>query len=278
MNQAPHRHLVTAQEWAQELLKKHNVTATRSPVPVESIASHYGAIIQYTELLADGSLTPNDGRYIMRVNHTSHPYRRRFTIAHELGHILLAELDQQSRSRFCSINPFTGNQEERFCDSFAANLLIPGNAIRELTDWRLMSIKKMVRKAHECEVSLSPLVWRILEEATYEGGALWFRMMGKPADPQDIKLRLDWGVFPKSQRLYLPRFDSVPKTSPIYQATTFHGESIHEDVKLDFGSLRDRRTILVKAFPQAVLVIVFPKEFDYSTLNFSEQLAQDRLL
>ncbi|RKX42029.1 MAG: hypothetical protein DRP27_09970 [Thermotogae bacterium] len=251
-----------ARRLANEIRERHNVD--QYPVPIESIAQKEGVIVKPTLILSDGVLVREKRNYIIKVNKTIHPYRQRFTIAHELGHVLLERLYQKfANIHECSTGIFaTKNKEERFCDSFASYLTIPDKAIIEFSEWNRISIRELVKKAHQVKVSLTPLVWRVLEHAPYESGFLWFRMMPKPTDPNDIKLRLSWGVFPKSERIYLPRYVSVSKSSPIYQAFESSEERFYKGVKLNFGSLRARRNILIKAFGQAVLTIVLPKEID----------------
>ena len=269
---------LTARELAVKMRCRHN--ASRYPVPVISIAENVGATVEYAQILSDGSLGRTEGGYIIKVNETLHPYRQRFTIAHELGHIVFEREAQESSSiRRCSTGTFNNRkEEEQFCNYFAACLLLPDNAIAEFTEWKAISIQKLMVKAHELEVSVDALVWRVLEQTPYEGGTLWFRMMGKPTNPKDIKLRLDWGVFPKTERMYLPRYDAVPKRSPIHQALASPHEKLYHNVEVDFGSLRGRRTLLVKAIGQRVLAIVFPEEVNPSTvLSDGSNFPQSRI-
>ena len=253
---------LNARRLASETQERCNVN--QYPIPIVSIAKKEGVIVEFTQILSDGALVRTKENCIIKVNESIPPYRQRFTIAHELGHVLLDRLYQKfTNIHECSTGIFPlKNKEERFCDSFASYLLIPDTAIIEFSEWNRISIQELVRKAHQLKVSLSSLVWRVLEQTPYESGFLWFRMMPKPTDSNDIKLRLHWGVFPKSERIYLPQYDSVPKTSPIHQAIGSSEERLYKDVKLDFGSLRGRRNIIVKAIDQVVLTIVLPKEVD----------------
>ena len=110
------------------------------------------------------------------------------------------------------------------------------------------------------------MLWRVLEQVPYEGGFIWFRTMSKPTDPKELRLRLDWGVFPKSEKIFLPRYDSVPENSPIRKALEESEERLFRDVKLDFGSLRGKWNLIAKVMGQAVLTILIPKEIDPDTL------------
>lgn len=74
---------------ARDLLERHAVEAP--PVDVEAIAQAEGAFIRYEPLQETSGLLVRreDGKIIIGVNSLHHPNRQRFTIAHELGHMLL---------------------------------------------------------------------------------------------------------------------------------------------------------------------------------------------
>ncbi len=74
---------------ANALLKKHNVTS--APVPVDRIAKQEGARIQFGPLDRElsGMFFIKDDAAVIGVNSLHHPNRQRFTIGHELGHMLL---------------------------------------------------------------------------------------------------------------------------------------------------------------------------------------------
>jgi Zn-dependent peptidase ImmA (M78 family) len=79
-----------AQRAAQKLLLKHNVS--EPPVDVQKLAEELGATVQLERLDSNVSailLRSPDGRATIGVNAEHHPNRRRFSIAHEIGHLLL---------------------------------------------------------------------------------------------------------------------------------------------------------------------------------------------
>ena len=67
----------------------------RPPVPVEKIAAALGAKIKYAPYEGEiaGMLARGNGEVVIGVNSLHHPNRQRFTIAHELGHLLLHNED-----------------------------------------------------------------------------------------------------------------------------------------------------------------------------------------
>jgi Zn-dependent peptidase ImmA (M78 family) len=121
----------------ERLLTNHDIPS--APVRVEDLAKTLGADIRYTpakESLSGFLLRDNGiGQAIIGVNNTHHEHRRRFTIAHELGHLLLhtgrdiyvngcAESGLKVSLR--DENSSAGTDvEEKEANLFAAELLMP---------------------------------------------------------------------------------------------------------------------------------------------------------
>lgn len=72
-----------------------------------------------------------DGRWVISLNAEEHELRRRFSMAHELGHTIVDEVGETMlpAQRFASHH----ERLERFCDRFAGALLMPRVLIR--ADW-----------------------------------------------------------------------------------------------------------------------------------------------
>jgi len=79
----------TIQKHARELLEGQGVTA--APVPVERIAKKLDAQLRFSPLDDElsGMVYVKDGTPIIGVNALHHPNRQRFTLAHEVGHLVL---------------------------------------------------------------------------------------------------------------------------------------------------------------------------------------------
>ncbi|BAT68472.1 ImmA/IrrE family metallo-endopeptidase [Pseudomonas aeruginosa] len=74
-----------------------------------------------------------DGNYVFYCdfNHEEISYRNRFTIAHELGHVLLGHVNEGNpRERDTSFGNY--NPIERAANTFAAELIMPEQKVREL--------------------------------------------------------------------------------------------------------------------------------------------------
>lgn len=109
------------EEFAAALLRRAGIT--RLPVPVEEIAFRLGA-----ERIERGRLREEDGRLELHnseitivVNSDASAARRRFTIAHEIGHLVLAD----PRYDVSALRPAGPQWEERLCDRIAEALLMP---------------------------------------------------------------------------------------------------------------------------------------------------------
>lgn len=129
-----------------ELLAKYKAQSPEQPVDIESLIVNVGLGLEPAANLPpniSGHISCENGRYVVRANGTEHEYRRRFTMAHELGHFVLHRsiLDEaggvnDSRMYRTDINAPVYNSHihqihEQQANSFAANLLMPTEAVRE---------------------------------------------------------------------------------------------------------------------------------------------------
>jgi Zn-dependent peptidase ImmA (M78 family) len=116
---------------AARLLSENGVK--KPPVPVEDLAPALGAEIRYSPFEGDvsGMLFRHDGQAIIGVNSLHHPNRQRFTIAHEIAHLVLhkgmeVHVDRTYRINLRDdISSQAVDREEIDANSFAAELLMP---------------------------------------------------------------------------------------------------------------------------------------------------------
>ena len=124
---------------AEALLEAEGID--KPPVPVERIAKLLGAKVRYAPFegeLAGMLIRDDNGKgAVIGVNSLHHPNRRRFTIAHECGHLQL----HQGRRAYVDRSPLRVNlrdevsslamdAEEIEANRFAAELLMPYEMIR----------------------------------------------------------------------------------------------------------------------------------------------------
>ena len=104
------------------------------PVPVESIAEDLLAlaVVVRDDLRVSGMLLPHERRIYVRADEPEP--RRRFTIAHELGHWICQCLEGTQQPVYCRAEEIGVDPEaralEREANIFAANLLMPEPAVR----------------------------------------------------------------------------------------------------------------------------------------------------
>ena len=120
-----------------DLLLQFDISSV--PVDVEAIASRLGAIIRredFDEDLSGFALQKNGSQYI-GINSTEGHERQRFTLAHELGHLLLHKEDKVSYDAGVGLMLLREAHSVRGSDikeveanRFAAELLMPETHIR----------------------------------------------------------------------------------------------------------------------------------------------------
>jgi Zn-dependent peptidase ImmA (M78 family) len=110
------------------------------PVPVDKIARGLGAQLRFSPLDEElsGMIYISDGTPIIGINSLHHPNRQRFSIAHEIGHLVLhrplitgkVHVDKEFRVQLSTLNrdatSALGTDEiEIQANRFAAELLMP---------------------------------------------------------------------------------------------------------------------------------------------------------
>jgi Zn-dependent peptidase ImmA (M78 family) len=90
--------------------------------PLHSVASKLGiAEIRREPLPFDGGVFEEGSISVIKINSLRNPVRCQFTLAHELGHLMLSSSIAKKKQKNCSDDP----NLERACDSIAAELLMP---------------------------------------------------------------------------------------------------------------------------------------------------------
>jgi Zn-dependent peptidase ImmA (M78 family) len=127
------------------------------PVPVESIAVDLlGLRIVERPLEASGLLYPAERLVVLNADESL--VRRRFTLAHELGHWVCQCLEGAKAPVFCrhqDVSMTTDRALEREANIFAAELLMPSEAVASLYDAEPQSLGERLG------VSAPALGWRL---------------------------------------------------------------------------------------------------------------------
>lgn len=108
----------------------------------------------------------NHAEWAIFVNPKAKPERRRFTLAHEIGHFVLHRA-AQARFTCDKDSVYFGNsihkQIEREANDFAANLLMPGNLLRNLLGDKRIDIHLLSTAAKDFGVSLEAMCIRFIQ-------------------------------------------------------------------------------------------------------------------
>lgn len=237
---------------------------TDVPVKLGPVLEGLGVRVRFGTRFTNGSIQRDGKHLLLSLNPDLHPARLRFTVAHEIGHLVLESALTHAPSQL-SIGAASCSSrwhKEAFCDAFAANLLIPEEAIAPLSVWETFSIAGLVRKAGELRVSISAAAHRALEVASQDGAYIWFRYGTKPTDRQEYRWRVSEGAVPNLPRSFIPRYASLPEDTRILRASSREHEIFVPDAIMKFGSLRGKRDVLVKSFrnrePEGLLMIALP--------------------
>jgi len=133
-----------ARKEAQRILEENGIS--KVPISVDRIAKKLGAKIRYSPMDNEelsGMIYVKNEIPIIGVNSLHHPNRQRFTIAHELGHLVLhrevIEREVHVDTKFSGLMRDQKSSDgyddiEIEANSFASELLMPSNIINKVID------------------------------------------------------------------------------------------------------------------------------------------------
>jgi Zn-dependent peptidase ImmA (M78 family) len=127
-----------AEQLARKVLRDEGVVGP--PIPVEDVARAHGAELSFEPFKGgiSGMLYRDPQRKVIGVNSVHSATRQRFTIAHELGHLLLHEtramIVDTHVYRRDEVSSMGTKKEEREANAFAAELLMPRDLVEVAFD------------------------------------------------------------------------------------------------------------------------------------------------
>jgi Zn-dependent peptidase ImmA (M78 family) len=155
------------------LLHKHKIV--NSPVPVDNIAEGLGAKIIYENFNGEisGLLLKRPGSIIIGVHKAQAPTRKRFTIAHEIGHLEMhsgaleqVHVDKNFEMHLRSAASSTAEDvAEIEANTFAACLLMPRNLVMRDVGDQILDFEdpRLVRQlAEKYQVSTQAMTFRLI--------------------------------------------------------------------------------------------------------------------
>lgn len=157
---------------AMEMLNRHGMLGP--PVPVDELAKLEGAEVVRVKSKGgeSGFILRDNGAVIIGVNSGTSRRRQRFTIAHELGHLLMHEgrliIDHSVRVNYRDdVASMATDNEEIQANAFAAALLMPEEWVRGAST-RILSSTPQSREelitslVREFDVSLEAMGFRLI--------------------------------------------------------------------------------------------------------------------
>lgn len=148
-------------QYIKQLTQKALDTADANAVPVqiEKIASKMGLTVVEFNFPNSVSGVLKKDRLVIGVNSQHSPVRRRFTVAHELGHFLLAH-DIGKADDIVDDHFDKPMDKEREANIFASQILMPEKVLKEEVKKIGLNLKKL---AELFEVSEQAMTIRLLE-------------------------------------------------------------------------------------------------------------------
>lgn len=147
---------------AEQLLRELGITEP-AEIDLEAIAYHVGASLRYRPLDGcEARIIGHGDRAIITVNSRGSSRRKRFSIAHELGHWRC----HKGKALVCRVDDLAPNHAssaERIADAYAADLLMPrymfDPLVRETKKLELNTIQKL---AEAFNVSMTATTLRLI--------------------------------------------------------------------------------------------------------------------
>ncbi len=128
------------------------------PNAPERLVDYLEIEVKYSLLNCDGWCLQYGNRSVIRINSEMPDVRKRFTLAHELGHLIYGITSVVGEF----VNPFgKKNKEEKIIDGFAAKLLLPEAKVLEVIQEIPITAKAIQRLAKIAKVSQSTVALRV---------------------------------------------------------------------------------------------------------------------
>jgi hypothetical protein len=138
------------------------------PVPLAEVGRACGVnrVLEVAGLGNEGLSYEMAGAREIRLRASLPAGRRRFTLAHEIGHAYLRSVGLRG----------AWLEEERWCNRFAAALLLPRSWLLVMTRAAEPCIQTLDHLACEASVSVHAVIWRLSSLRAWPTAAIWARV------------------------------------------------------------------------------------------------------
>jgi len=171
----------------------------------KTLAEEWAALgleIREISIPMSGAAVTSGKRPVIFVKKDDDKWRKRFTVAHELGHLLIDSLIVPVKR--------PKNIEEKICNKFASQVLVPKHEL--LAYLRIHgnpdSPHDVLRMCVHFRVTISAIIIAIGEcPSRSDKGIIGSRLRGHPARPGEIDFRIEYSAPPDN--IYLPRHQRI---------------------------------------------------------------------
>ena len=114
-----------------------NFCDKKMPISLNDIIQKMGIHVKEENLSIDGiTRTDENGLCVILYNRNISVERKRFTVAHEIGHIVL-----EHTSIFGDCDQFSKNSQEKEANAFAGELLVPSDDLKNYVKKQSLKLK-----------------------------------------------------------------------------------------------------------------------------------------
>lgn len=224
------------------------------PFHFKSLLEHFGISgVRERPLDRDACLRLERGRLFIDVNAMYSCTRRRLSIAHEIGHLIV-----NACSHGDALGPYSGEPHvESLCNRIAGSLLVPDRTLREYFDreqtienWQdRIRCSTVIAAAFAFGVSVDALASRAFHDLNMAPGVVaivWRHAenVGKPSSEKAIRVSSAWHRIAKT---YIPRNKTVSPGSVIARAFE-RREGVWATEALSLGALRGIFSVEAQGF------------------------------
>jgi hypothetical protein len=163
------------------------------PFPLKPIFKLLNARLEQAEIESAGRLDIDQDGYRVVVRRSESYGRRRFTAAHELGHILIYNALADEPEAVRALRRGERHEAvEHLCDLAAAELLLPREPFAQALESRTFSAESLVSLHELFQVSWAALLRRICE-LTGGGVSLWRRYRRHSHERLALRVQASYG-------------------------------------------------------------------------------------
>lgn len=172
------------------------------PVSLDKIVKYLGIKTRINNTLSsDAILKVEHNKFKIEYKEVKNWRRQRFTVAHEIMHVLLYQLFNQN----IDFNRIDIEQLENICNIGASKILLPKEHIKEdikSTEYDFLYFKNLIEKY---DVSLSALLWKLNDLHPNKSFFIWKKYARNSKEDNEYRVHLAFQKYTKKSIYpYLP--------------------------------------------------------------------------